>query len=65
MFLGQNRGAASAPPINNLVRRGVNRRGRGRGVAGGIPPNVDVEPQPVIVGPQQQEPLEPVQNEVR
>ena len=63
--LGQNRGAAHAPPINNLGRRGVIRRGRGRGVAVGNQPNVDVEPQPVIVGPHQQEHLEPVENEVR
>ena len=41
------------------------RRGRGRGVAVGNQPNVDVEPQPVIVGPHQQEHLEPVENEVR
>ena len=61
----QNRGAVHGPPINNLVRRGVNRRGRARGVASGNPPIVDVEPQPVIVGPRQQEQLEPVENEVR
>ena len=63
--LGQNRGAVHAPPINNLVRRGANRRGRGRGAANGNPPNVEVEPQAVIVGPRQQEQLEPVENEVR
>ena len=63
----QNRGAANAPPINNLGRRGLTRRGSGRGVVVENQPTVNIEPQPVIVGPHQQsgEHLEAAENEVR